>query len=137
MEIEIQLTNAPIAEQLPPPMVTGLGAWVEFRGVVRGEENGQPIAALEYEAYSPMAEGEVRRLLGELSARHPCLSVRVIHRVGIVSIGEAAIYVGIASAHRAEGFALLGAFMDRLKQDVPIWKRRALTGRELEELKVL
>jgi len=43
-----------------------------------------------------------------------------------VSAGEAAIYVGIASAHRAEGFALLAAFMDRLKQDVPIWKRRGL-----------
>ena len=126
MEIEIQITHAPLAEQLPSPAVPGLGAWVEFRGVVRGEENGQPIAALEYEAYSPMAEREMRRLLGELSAKHPCLSARVIHRVGIVPVGEAAIYAGIASAHRAEGFALLAAFMDRLKQDVPIWKRRAL-----------
>ena len=126
MEIEIQITHAPIADQLPSPEVAGLGAWVEFRGVVRGEENGQPIGALEYEAYSPMAEREMRRLLGELSAKHPCLSARVIHRIGIVRVGEAAIYAGIASAHRAEGFGLLAAFMDRLKQDVPIWKRRAL-----------
>lgn len=126
MEIEVQISRAPLAEQLPSPVVAGLGAWVEFRGVVRGEENGQPIAALEYEAYSPMAEREIRRLLEELSAKHPCLRARVIHRVGIVPVGEAAIYVGIASAHRAEGFALLAAFMDRLKQDVPIWKRRAL-----------
>jgi molybdopterin molybdotransferase len=65
-------------------------------------------------------------LLTELSAQYPCLSACVIHRVGVVPVGEAAIYVGIASAHRAEGFALLAAFMDRLKQDVPIWKRRAL-----------
>jgi len=126
MQIEIQLTKAPIAEQSPSVPVAGAGAWVEFRGMVRREENGQAIGALEYEAYSPMAEHEMRRLLGELSAQHPCLSARVIHRLGIVPVGEAAIYAGIASAHRAEGFALLAAFMDRLKQDVPIWKRRAL-----------
>ena len=126
MEIEIQITHAPLAEQWPSPSTKGLGTWVEFRGVVRGEENGQPIGALEYEAYSPMAEREMRRLLGELSAQHPCQRARVIHRVGIVPVCEAAIYVGIASAHRAEGFALLAAFIDRLKQDVPIWKRRAL-----------
>ena len=125
MQIEIQLTNAPIAEHLPPP-AAGVGAWVEFRGVVRGGENGQPIAALEYEAYAPMAEREMRRLLVELAAQHPCLSARVIHRVGIVPVGEAAIYVGIAGRHRAEAFALLAQFMDRLKQDVPIWKRRAI-----------
>jgi molybdopterin molybdotransferase len=50
----------------------------------------------------------------------------VIHRLGVVPAGEAAIYVGLAGQHRAEAFALLAQFMDRLKQDVPIWKRRAL-----------
>lgn len=127
MEIHVQLTDQPIAASLTPPAGLGsVGAWTEFRGLVRGEEEGEPIGALEYEAYSEMAERELRRLLTELSAPHPCLSARVIHRVGVVPVGEAAIYVGIASAHRAEGFALLAAFMERLKQDVPIWKRRAL-----------
>ena len=50
----------------------------------------------------------------------------MIHRVGIIPVGETAIYVGVASPHRAEAIALLAEFMDRLKQDVPIWKRRAL-----------
>lgn len=125
MEIEIHITSAPIAEPLPPP-VNGVGAWVEFRGVVRGEENSAVIAALEYEAYPQMAEKEMRRILVELASCHPCLSVRVIHRVGIVPVGESAIYAGIAARHRAEAFALLTEFMDRLKQDVPIWKRRAI-----------
>ena len=125
MEIEVQLTHEPIAQQRPPPDAT-VGAWVEFRGVVRGEEEGQPIAALEYEAYSAMAEREIRRLLTELSADKPCQAARVIHRLAIVPVGEAAIYVGIAGRHRAEAFALLAGFMDRLKQDVPIWKRRSL-----------
>jgi molybdopterin synthase catalytic subunit len=135
MEIEIQITHAPIAEHLPPPTAaTGLGAWVEFRGVVRGEENGRSIAALEYEAYSPMAEREMRRIIEELAAPARCLAVRVIHRVGVIPVGEAAIYVGIAGRHRAEAFGLLAAFMDRLKQDVPIWKRRALTAAEFAAL---
>ena len=127
MKIHIQLTTERIAEHLPPPLAA-LGAWVEFRGVVRGEENGATIAALEYEAYQPMAEREIRRLLTELSTAQFCLAARVIHRVGIVPVGEAAIYVGIAGRHRAEAFALLTAFMARLKQDVPIWKRRAVAN---------
>jgi molybdopterin molybdotransferase len=127
MEIEIQLTDAPIAETILPPVSSGaLGAWVEFRGVVRDEENGAKIAALEYEAYPEMAAREIRRLLATLATRHPCHAARVIHRVGVVPVGEAAIYLGIVSRHRAEGIALLGEFMNQLKQDVPIWKRRAL-----------
>jgi molybdopterin synthase catalytic subunit len=131
MQIEIQLTSAPIAAPLPSAPLTGAGAWVEFRGVVRGEEQGQPIAALEYEAYSPMAEREMRRILEETAAGGPCLFAQVIHRVGVIPVGEAAIYVGVAATHRVEAFALLTQFMDRLKQDVPIWKRRALSAAEL------
>lgn len=136
MKIEIQLTNAPIVAQLPAPTSgVGAGAWVEFRGVVRGEENGGVIAALEYEAYRPMAEAEMRRIIADLASDHPCLLARVIHRVGIVPVGEAAIYIVIAARHRGAAFALLTGFMNRLKQDVPIWKRRALTVAELEGLK--
>jgi len=153
MEIEIQLTNGPIAEKISPPVVarasrpcgeeqklTGetpvplpVGAWLEFRGVVRGEEDGQTISALEYEAYPEMAEREIRRLLQEISARHHCLSARVIHRIGVTPVGETAIYVGVASAHRGEAIALIAEFMDRLKQDVPIWKRRALATENRSE----
>jgi molybdopterin molybdotransferase len=127
MEIEVQLTDRPIAETILPTTQFGaVGAWLEFRGKVRGEENGQAIRALEYEAYPEMAGREIRRLLQEISARHPCRAAKVIHRVGVIPVGETAIYVGIASPHRGEAIALLAEFMDRLKQDVPIWKRRAL-----------
>jgi len=126
MEIEIQLTDRAIAETILPPGQPGaVGAWLEFRGVVRGEENGRTIRALEYEAYPEMAGREIRRLLQEISARHPCRAAKVIHRVGTIPVGETAIYVGVASLHRGEAIALLAEFMDRLKQDVPIWKRRA------------
>ena len=123
MHIDVQLTQQPIPELIQPLGDHGTaGAWVEFRGVIRGEEHGASIAALEYEAYPEMALREMRRLLVDISANHPCLAVKVIHRIGLIPVGEAAIYVGIAGRHRAEAFALLSGFMDRLKQDVPIWK---------------
>lgn len=132
MRIEIQLTDSPIVGPPPPAAATGAGAWVEFRGLVRGEENGQVIAALEYEAYPAMAVGEMRRILEQLARDWPCQAARVIHRVGVIAVGEAAIYVGVAGPHRAEAFALLTEFMNRLKQDVPIWKRRAIAASPVE-----
>jgi molybdopterin molybdotransferase len=127
MEIEIQLTDEPIAERIASPESTGgQGAWLEFRGVVRGEENAQAILALEYEAYPEMAGREMRRILESLASRHVCLAVKIIHRIGVIPVGETAIYAGVASRHRAEALALLAGFMDRLKQDVPIWKLRAI-----------
>lgn len=126
MEISVQITTAPIPETISAPTDGGIGAWVEFRGNVRGEENSQPISALKYEAYPEMAEREISRVLEELSLRHPCLAAKVIHRIGGVPVGEAAIYVGVAAKHRGPAFALLTEFMDRLKQDVPIWKRQAI-----------
>jgi molybdopterin molybdotransferase len=126
MEIEVQLTGSPIAEKISPPRPAAHGAWLEFRGAVRDEEKGEIISGLEYEAYPEMAVREIRRILESLAVNHPCLAAKVIHRVGIIPVGEAAIYVGIASRHRAEAIALLGEFMNQLKQGVPIWKRHAL-----------
>ena len=121
---------------MPPPSPPGdHGAFVEFRGIVRAEENRQLIAALDYEAYEQMAPREIRRLLESLAERHPCLAARVIHRVGIVQAGDTAVYIGVTSLHRAEAIALLGEFLDRLKQDVPIWKRRAVPVAEAPNLK--
>jgi molybdopterin molybdotransferase len=136
MEIEIQLTNEPIAPAICPPGSLGArGAWLEFRGVVRAEENGQIISALEYEAYPEMAEREMRRILETLSMKHPCLAAKIVHRVGTIPVGETAIYVGVEAAHRVEAIALLTEFMNQLKRDVPIWKARAVPEARVEEYK--
>ncbi|HEY5915286.1 MAG TPA: molybdenum cofactor biosynthesis protein MoaE [Verrucomicrobiae bacterium] len=137
MQVEIQLTRQRIGVSRfrSSGLLAEQGAEVEFCGLVRGQENGMAIAALEYEAYSPMAEREMRRIIEDIGRRHRCLLVRVIHRIGVVPVGEAAICVDIAARHRAEAFAMLAEFMDRLKQDVPIWKRQPLTADALAELK--
>lgn len=102
------------------------GAMLEFYGTVRGTENADPITGLRYELYESMAEREIRRILMALQPQSPCQAVTIVHRYGVVPVGEAAIYVGILSAHRQEAFTLLSEFMDRLKQDVPIWKTEVL-----------
>jgi len=138
MQIDLQLTRERIGLGpcvLSEPVVDA-GAWVEFRGVVRGHEDGQPITAIEYEAYPEMAIRQLRRILEELKATHPCLVVQVVHRLGLVPVGETAIYVRIAGKHRAEAFAMLAGFMDRLKQDVPIWKVRAVAMQAARDLQI-
>lgn len=126
MLIEIIINNDVI---VPPtfPADPAVGALAEFTGTVRGDENGAPITALVYEAYQPMAEVIMRRILENLAVTYPCIAVRVHHRTGTVRVNEVAIHIAVRSRHRAEAFSLLAAFMDRLKKDVSIWKTDTLT----------
>ena len=98
------------------------GAVVCFSGTVRGEENGKPIRSLFYEAYRPMAENQIQSILKDLAGKYPCTSAEVTHRLGTVPVGETSLFVRVRAPHRAEAFQLLTSFLDRLKQDVPIWK---------------
>lgn len=99
------------------------GAAVEFLGIVRGEEAGQPISHLDYEAYEPMAERMIERLIEQTRHRWSLHHVAVRHRVGRVPVGEIAVLVGVRSPHRAQAFEACRFLMDAIKQDVPIWKR--------------
>jgi molybdopterin synthase catalytic subunit len=121
MNVEVSFTDRPI-EESGLPLVSGAGAMVEFRGVVRGLENGAPISALIYDLYKPMAAKVIREIVTEIGLAHPCLRVEVIHRHGTIPVGETAIYLRVDSRHRGEGFRMLEEFMNRLKKDVPIWK---------------
>jgi len=127
MELHIRFCTAPITRPQPLPADSPeAGARVEFYGTVRGTESGAGIRGLRYESYESMAEKQIRRIVSELEGQHPCDSVAVVHRQGEVLVGEAAVYVGIVSRHRAGAFGMLSAFMDRLKQEVPIWKAEVL-----------
>jgi molybdopterin synthase catalytic subunit len=123
--IEVTLTDQPIPDPLPIAL-DGMGAVAGFRGLVRPLENERRIAGLRYQAYGPMAVSEMRRILEELQVAHSFAHAVVWHRVGLVPVGEAAVSIVIVSKHRSEAFAALTEFMDRLKQDVPIWKTEAV-----------
>jgi hypothetical protein len=126
MEIEVQLTGSPIAEKFLRRgwLRTARGWNFAARFATRKRAKKFPHWNMK-----PTGNGRARNPAHARIAchvNHPCLAAKVIHRVGIIPVGEAAIYVGIASRHRAEAIALLGEFMNHLKQGVPIWKRRAL-----------
>jgi molybdopterin synthase catalytic subunit len=125
LHVDIQILTTPIKLDLcyaADVLRTDSGALVEFRGIVRDREEDQAIQSIRYEAYEPMAKKVMRRIIEELARSWPCQAVVVRHRVGSIAVGEAAIYVGVLARHRGEAFSFLSAFMDRLKQDVPIWK---------------
>ncbi len=100
-----------------------IGAWLTFDGIVRVEEQGRAIIALDYEAYRPMAERMLERIAQELVAKHCLSSIEVEHSTGRVAVGECSFRLSVESAHRREAIAALGEFIDQMKRDVPIWKR--------------
>lgn len=124
MTIEITFTNEPIArpQTWSVPIDAETGSVVEFYGIVRETEGGAKIPSLRYEAYAAMAEKVMHEKIASIEKKHPCQAVRIVHRLGVVPKGESAIYVGIQSRHRGEGFRFLQEFMDEFKKDVPIWK---------------
>lgn len=101
----------------------GVGSRVRFEGIVRGLENGERLAAIDYEVYEPMASRMLHSLAAEEAQRKGVRSIAVLHSRGRVCVGEVSFACEVRSAHRAEGLAALGAFIDRMKRDVPIWKR--------------
>ncbi len=104
--------------------VTGdeYGGVVTFTGVVRAENRGKRIVRLEYEAYRPMAERTLAEI-GDAIAKEHGARVAIVHRVGKLAVGEVAVVIAAAAAHRAAAFDACRAAIDRLKESVPIWKK--------------
>jgi molybdopterin synthase catalytic subunit len=127
MESEIIFTDGPIV--IPQPVLTSrgaVGAVVEFSGIVREQEGDARIAGLSYETYEPMARREFDRICAELSALHPVHRLLLIHRLGDVAAGEPSLYVRVEARNRGPALAFCGELIDRMKEDVPIWKRPML-----------
>jgi molybdopterin synthase catalytic subunit len=101
----------------------GMGGIVTFTGMVRRHSRGTTIDHLEYEAYGPMAVKVMQTLCDEIEREIAGACLAVEHRTGRLEIGDVAVVIAAAAAHRAEAFAACRAMIDRLKQCVPIWKK--------------
>jgi molybdopterin synthase catalytic subunit len=99
------------------------GGIATFTGVVRNRSRGHAIEHLEYEAYEPMAESEMRTIASRVADRWPVVRIAMSHRVGRLEIGDAAVMIATAAPHRAEAFDACRFAIDALKQSVPIWKK--------------
>jgi molybdopterin synthase catalytic subunit len=121
---DVPLDEAEVAARVEGPDAGGV---VSFIGRVRNHARGQTIEHLEYEAYPAMAEREMDKICDEAAEKWPGTRVAIAHRVGHLEIGDAAVIVIAASAHRGEAFEACRFAIDTLKVTVPIWKREVAT----------
>lgn len=108
------------------------GAQVVFLGVVRNHHQGRAVLRIDYEAYEPMAQKELGRITAEVAAKYGLERVIVVHRFGRHEIGDASIAVVIGSPHRGPAFEAAREIMDRVKADVPIWKKEHFSDGTVE-----
>jgi molybdopterin synthase catalytic subunit len=99
------------------------GAVNLFVGTVRESSANRKIQRLEFEAFGQMAENELQKLLSEATTRFGLCRCAVVHRLGVVPMGEIIMVVAVAAAHRHEAFQATQWLVEGLKRVVPIWKK--------------
>lgn len=101
----------------------GVGAVACLIGYLRDFNQGQPISAMYLEHYPGMTEKALQRIAEQAFQRWPLLGLDIVHRVGNLTPTEPIVFVGAASAHRAEALAACSFVMDYLKTQAPLWKK--------------
>jgi len=104
------------------------GAVATFVGTTRRTNEGRSVTKLEYEAHVTMARQEMRRLAARARRRWPIRKVAMVHRIGVVPLGEASVAIAVSAPHRGEAFEACHWLIDRLKEIVPIWKKEHYRG---------
>ncbi|GAA0988047.1 molybdenum cofactor biosynthesis protein MoaE [Acrocarpospora macrocephala] len=121
--VEIRDTALSVDEVLRAVGDHAAGGTALFIGTVREQDEGRPVTRLSYSAH-PSAEAELRRVAEKVAADFPVTALAAVHRVGDLELGDLAVIVAVASAHRAEAFAASRRLIDDLKREVPIWKNQ-------------
>jgi MoaE-MoaD fusion protein len=106
------------------------GAIATFVGTTRVRSRGRDVLHLDYEAYAGMAEKVMTTLADELQRRYSLCAVAIHHRVGRVGIGEPSVVIAVSAPHRQDALAACGDAIDRLKVEVPLWKKEVYSGGE-------
>ncbi|HWL94048.1 MAG TPA: MoaD family protein [Phycisphaerae bacterium] len=122
----VQLVREPIDERALIEEMSGseAGAIASFIGIVRAEEKGgRALRALDYHAYEDMAPAQMKAIREAALEKFDILDAALVHRLGLLGIGEASIVVVVASAHRAAAFDACRWIVEQVKVDVPIWKQ--------------
>jgi molybdopterin synthase catalytic subunit len=106
------------------------GAVCIFAGAVRDHSEAGDVTGLTYEAWDELAERRLRELADELRDRWSIRRVAILHRVGTLEVGETSVIVAVSAPHRADAFEACRHGIERLKEDVPIWKKEGLVSGE-------
>ena len=131
--IDIQIKNTPLSvDECRNWLVDErVGGEVLFVGKVRNHTQGKVVIRLDFEAYEPMAIKEMKKIAEQAMSTWPLSQVIIHHRVGQLEIGEIAVIIGVAAAHRKEAFAACEFSIDTLKERVPIWKKEIFADGEV------
>ena len=123
----IELTSQPLSNAAAGEFVSSAaaGGIAIFLGTTRGENSssGVALAALDYEAYAEMAVAQMGQLAVEARSRWPVLKIALLHRTGLVAVGEASVIIAVSTPHRAAAFEACRWLIDTLKAKVAVWKK--------------
>lgn len=127
-QVYAKITDQPIDEAAVRAAVDApeCGATVVFYGVIRNHDGGENVSALDYSAH-PEAERFLLKVVAE-EQENAGLRLSAVHRIGSLGIGDAALVAAASAAHRAEAFAAIERLVERIKHEVPIWKRQHLAA---------
>ncbi|MAA78494.1 MAG: molybdenum cofactor biosynthesis protein MoaE [Deltaproteobacteria bacterium] len=104
------------------------GAILIFEGTTRNSFEGKKVLELRYEAYEEMARKELQSLVHSLESEHPTSRVAIVHRLGIVEVGETSVVIAVSAPHRDEAYTVSRKAIDQLKSSIPIWKKEMYQG---------
>jgi molybdopterin synthase catalytic subunit len=121
----VEITESPIdLNQLVAHVQhDGIGAVATFLGTVRDLNDGRRVTGIDYEAYQPMAEVQLREIVDEVQTHWDGLRIAIVHRVGTLRVGEISVAIACAHARRAPAADAMRTAIEALKVRVPIWKR--------------
>lgn len=121
--LRIQSTALALSDFDPVEAFPHCGGIGIFIGVVRNQHAGKAVSALQYTAYTPIAEKMIRQIEQQIQDKYALDYVRVIHRIGTLDIGDKALIALAYAPHRREAFAACEELVERIKHEVPIWKQ--------------
>ncbi len=108
------------------------GAVILFTGVVRNHDGGRRVTGLRYEAYEAMATGKISEICEVVRGQFAVSDIAVVHRTGDLEVGDISVAIAVAAPHRDEAYKASREVIERLKREVPIWKReRYADGEEV------
>jgi molybdopterin synthase catalytic subunit len=128
----VRITGEPLRMEEATDFVAdpAAGATCVFAGTVRNRSEAGDVTGLVYEAWDELADRRLREVAGEMRSTWPVRKVALLHRIGALNVGETSVVVACSAPHRAEAFEACRHGIERLKQDVPIWKKEGLATGE-------
>jgi molybdopterin synthase catalytic subunit len=126
----VRVTSEPIVvdEALAAVADPGAGGTAVFIGTVRDHSEAGDVTGLSYEAWDDLATERLGAICGEMLERWPLRKVAIVHRTGDLVVGEASVVVAASAPHRGDAFDACRHGIERLKEDVPIWKKESLVS---------